>query len=192
MSWLAPSEAMVWCGNRHRPGRAGTRLHDGIPDGSEANVDSDWLPDDEIRRLISTAAAGEPAGLHSYIAASPLRATDSAYSCMVLVRDHDAWFIRGWHDANAPVAEGGVGLQMVNYFDEGFWSKLPVPIGDRVKSVDWDGSHFVLETGRCLVRSTPAQLRAAVMDSMTGRGLTEEMIAHNFAKLDGSVPLDWP
>src|SRR4051794_8817930 len=25
MSWLAPSGVMVWCGNRHRPGRAGPR-----------------------------------------------------------------------------------------------------------------------------------------------------------------------
>jgi len=28
MSWPAPVGAMVWCGNRHRPGRAGLRLAD--------------------------------------------------------------------------------------------------------------------------------------------------------------------
>jgi hypothetical protein len=28
MSWLAPSGVMVWCGNRHRPGRTGLRLLD--------------------------------------------------------------------------------------------------------------------------------------------------------------------
>ena len=155
-------------------------------------MESDWLPDVEIRRLLRAAVEGEPAALHSYIADSSLRATDSNYSCLVLVRDHDAWFILGWHDANRPVSEGGQGLQMVNYFDEGFWSKLPVPLGNRVKSVGWDGSHFVLGTERGVVRSTPAQLKVAAMDSMTGRGLTEERIARNFGKLDGSVSLDWP
>ncbi len=88
--------------------------------------------------------------------------------------------------------EGGRGSQMVNYFDEGSWSKLPVPLGDRVRLVSWDGTHFVFETEQCLVRSMPAQLKASVLDSMTERGLTEEMIARNFGEVDASVPPDCP
>lgn len=155
-------------------------------------MDSDWLPNDVIRRMLATAAAGESEQLRSFVAASQLRTADEEFSCLVLVRDHDAWFINGWHDANAPVSAGGQGMRMINFFDQGFWSKLPVPKSARIRSVDWDGTHFVFETARGQVRSSPRQLKAAVMDSMTGWGLSDEKIEHNFAKLDGSVPLDWP
>ena len=72
----------------------------------------------------------------------------------------------------------------------GYWA--PVPEVAAVRSVRWAEPHFVFETARGEVRSTPEQVKRAVMDSMTGRGLSEETIEHNFGKLDGSVPLDWP
>jgi hypothetical protein len=155
-------------------------------------VESDWVAIDEIWRLLSEAASGLPEGLLTYVTASPLRATDSAYSCVVLVWDHDAWFINGWHTANAPIREAGEGLQMINYFEDGDWSKLPVPRNNRVESVNWDGTHFVFKTVSGFILSKPAQLKAAVMDSETGHGLSEEKIARNFGKLDGSIPLDQP
>ena len=46
-------------------------------------MESDWLPDNEIRALLKAAVEGEPTALHSHIAASPLRATDSNYSSYV-------------------------------------------------------------------------------------------------------------
>jgi hypothetical protein len=154
-------------------------------------VDSDWLPEDEVRRMLASARAGKPRKLRSFLAVSPLRATDERFSCLVLVRDHDAWFKKVWQDANSPVAAGGDGLQMINYYDKTLWGKLPVPKTARIRSVQWDGMHFVFETDRGPVRSTPKQVKLAVMDSMTGRGLSDKKIEHNFGKLDGSVPLEW-
>lgn len=152
-------------------------------------MDSDWLPCDEMKSLL----AGDPARLRAFAAESPLRAVNGALDFLVVVRDHDAWFIegQGWHDANAPVDPGGVGRQMVNYYDRGSWSKLPVPASIRIESVAWDGERFVFGTSRGTVHCTPRQVWLAVQDSMTGRGLSEAQIEHNFRKLDGSAPLQW-
>ena len=38
MSWLAPSGVLGWCGNRHRPGRAGLRLHDACQPAETAPI----------------------------------------------------------------------------------------------------------------------------------------------------------
>ena len=98
-------------------------------------MDSDWLPYDEMKSLL----AGDPARLRAFAAESPLRAVNGTLDFLVVVRDHDAWFIEGlgWHDANAPV---GVGRQMVNYYDCGSWSKPPVPASIRIESVSRSGS----------------------------------------------------
>lgn len=157
------------------------------------NDGGDWPPNTLISELLSEVANGSPTQLHKFVDASPLRATDSTFTCVILIRDHDAWLSSGeWHDANIAVRKGGQGLQMINYYDRGFWSKLPVPQDSRIKSVRWEGSHFVFETPSGPIQSTPAQIKAAVLDSMTGRGLSDQNIAHNFGKLDGSVPLDYP
>jgi hypothetical protein len=150
-------------------------------------LNSDWLPFEEVQRLLS----GDPAQLRAYVAESQLRAVNNALDFLVVVRDHDAWFIegQGWHDANARVDPGGVGRQMVNYYNHSSWSKLPVPAAIRIESVTWDGEAFVFRTSRGSVRSTPRQVWLAVQDSITGRGLSEAEMEYNFRKLDGSAPL---
>ncbi len=152
-------------------------------------MNSDWLPYDEMQALM----AGDPDRLRAYADESPLRAVNDSLDFLVVVRDHDAWFIdgQGWHDANSPVAPGGVGRQMVNYYDRGSWSKLPVPASVRIESVIWEGEVFVFRTSGGPIRSTPQQVWLAVQDSMTGRGLSEAEMEHNFRKLDGSAPLKW-
>lgn len=155
-------------------------------------LSSDWLPNARIHDFLTDAAAGDTAAIRAFVAAGPLRATDLDCSCLVLVRDHDAWNIKGWHDANAPAEEGGQRLQMVNYYDEAFWSKLPVPVDDRIRAVRWDSGKFVFELTRREVRATPALLKSVILDSMTGIGLIDDRTMHNFLKLDGSVPLDSP
>jgi hypothetical protein len=153
------------------------------------SMESDWLPNDEVQSLLS----GDPVRLRAFVDESPLRAVNGELDFLVVVRDHDAWFIEGegWHDANAPVDSGGVGRQMVNYYDRDSWSKLPVPAAVRIESVSWDGEAFVFHTTRGPIRSTQRQVWLAVQDSITGRGLSEAEIEHNFRKLDGSVPLRW-
>lgn len=152
-------------------------------------MDSDWLPYDEVQSLLS----GDPERLRTYVAESPLRAVNDAQDFLVVVRDHDAWFIEGhgWHDANRPVTAGHVGRQTVNYYNRGSWSKLPVPASVRIESVSWDGEAFVFRTSRSPIRSTLRQVWLAVQDSVTGRALSEAEMEHNFRKLDGSAPLKW-
>lgn len=152
-------------------------------------MDSDWLPYTEVQALLT----GDPARLRAYADESPLRALNAALDFLVVIRDHDTWFIagQGWHDANAPIAPGGTGRQMINYYDRGSWSKLPVPASVRIESVVWDGEAFVFHTTAGPVRSTPRQVWLAVQDSITGRGLFEADIERNFGKLDGSEPLRW-
>ena len=72
--------------------------------------------------------------------------------------------------ANAPIDDGGIGLQMINYYDGKSWSRLPVPSSIRIESVCWDGKAFVFRTSRGPIRSTARQVWLAVQDSMTGRG----------------------
>jgi hypothetical protein len=155
----------------------------------ERALESDWLSYDEVRSLLS----GDSDRLRAYVDESPLRAVNGALDFLVVVRDHDAWYIdgQGWHDANAPVAPSGVGRQMINYYDRTSWSKLPVPASDRIHSVCWDGEAFVFRASRGPIRSTPRQVWLAVQDSITGRALSEFQIEQNFRKLDGSTPLEW-
>jgi hypothetical protein len=155
----------------------------------EQTVDSDWLPFEEMQSLMN----GDPAGLRAFVEESSLRAVNDTLDFLVVIRDHDAWFIdgEGWNDANAPVAPGGVGRQVVNYYDRNSWSKLPVPTSCRIQTVTYDGMVFLFSTSRGEIRSTPRQVWLAVQDSISGRLLSEEEIEHNFRKLDGSTPLKW-
>ena len=155
-------------------------------------MDSDWLPYDRLRALLDE---GNRAALLAYAAESPLRAVNDDGDFLVFVRDHDAWFIdgQGWQEANRPVGPiGGSCRQVINIIHgHGTWSKLPVPMSVRIHSVKWDGHAFVFSTSMGEIRSTEEQVWLAVNDSMTGRGLTEEEIEHNFRKLTGAVPLKW-
>ncbi len=152
-------------------------------------VHSDWLPITEVQELL----ADNHEALLAYVGESPLWAVNADHDFLVVVRDHDAWFIegQGWHDANRPVAEDGVGRQMINYYDRRSWSKLPVPSSLRVDSVVWDGKEFLFSTSWGEIRCSPRQAWLAVQDSLTGRGLSEEEIEHNFRKHNGSAPLKW-
>ena len=156
-------------------------------------MDSDWLADEEVRSLLRS---GDPAQLRAYAEGSPLRAVnDDGDVILVVVRDHRAWFIegQGWHDANEPPRPGGAARQMLNCFTRDSWAKLPVPASVRIRSVAWDGEAFVFDTSPgAAIRSTPRQVWLAVQDSVTGRALSEERMEHNFRKLDGSAPLEWP
>ena len=51
MSWLAPSGVIGWCGNRHRPGRAGLRLHEPSQRLKEEDAESTgpWKPQETVR-----------------------------------------------------------------------------------------------------------------------------------------------
>ncbi len=152
-------------------------------------MESDWLSYDEMQSLLH----GDPERLREHATESPLRAVNDALDFLVVVRDHDAWFIegQGWHDANAPIDDGGIGRQMINYYDGKSWSRLPVPSSIRIESVCWDGEAFVFRTSRGPIRSTARQVWLAVQDSMTGRALSEAEIESNFRKLDSSAPLKW-
>jgi hypothetical protein len=152
-------------------------------------VDSDWLPINEVQSLLS----GDPARLRAHVNESALRAVNADLDFLVVVRDHEAWYIdgKGWNDANSPAKPGQAARQMVNYFDRQSWSKLPVPASVRIQTVTWDADAFVFDMGSRAVRSTPRQVWLAVQDSISGRALSEEQIEYNFRKLDGSVPLKW-
>jgi hypothetical protein len=59
---------------------------------------------------VQSLLSGDPTRLRAFVEESPLRADKSDLDFLVVVCDHDAWFIegQGWHDANAPVTPGGV------------------------------------------------------------------------------------
>lgn len=151
-------------------------------------MDSDWLPDEQIRGFLAN-----PILLRKYVAESPLRASNATNDFLVLVREHDAWRIDGggWNDANAPPTHDGTLRQVLNYYDETTCSKLYVPQSSLIQSVIWDKDAFILNCRDRAIRATVRQVWLAVQDSMTGRALTEGEIKFNFGKLDGSSPLKY-
>ena len=154
-------------------------------------MDSDWLSNAEIRSMLER---GNRQAVLAYVHESPLRAVNADCTFLVMVRDHDAWFLegQGWHDANRPVGNiDGSCRQMINIYEGGSWTKMPIPMSVRINSVKRDSDAFVFTTSRGEIRSPQRYVWLAVHDSMTGRGLSEEEIEHNFLKLEGKAPLKW-
>lgn len=152
-------------------------------------MDSDWLPHHMVYKML----ADRGGSLDSYVEKSALRALNASRDLLVIVREHQTWFIegRGWQVCYSPPKKGGLGRQVINCYNPSSGCQLPVPESTTISSVSWEGEAFVFKTNKGVIRSTPRQLNEAISDS-SRLNLSEEKMETNLRKLDGRAPLEMP
>jgi hypothetical protein len=160
-------------------------------------MNSDWLGLSQIKDMLDAARAGRRRGLNDYLAASSLRCASPDCSSLVVVRLHHAYFVdgEGWADLNSPPEPNGHSRQVIVYFQ--LWQdgigqcKQPVPFARRIVGVAWSDGCWVFRLADGELRATPLELGRAMSDSsFAGFFKSEEAIARNLGKIDGSVPIE--